>query len=159
VERFYFLETTLVITGGLYTSPVGNLDLLIWLQASNAGAAGDEARGHVVRNARDNKISAQSFAAPICEIEHLLQSLRELQFPGRAPRVEGVVDSSDGWTNISLHVRDFEREGSFTLGMASSGYQGEDAERLERVLNGILTAAGLDPQEFQYVLNVNQSDV
>jgi hypothetical protein len=153
MDRPYFLETTLVVTSGWYTSPVGNLDLLIWLQGSNAGASGPETRGEVVlRNRRDNSISMEfsthAIAVSHLEIERLLTGLRELQFPGRRPRVEAVVDTSDVWTNASLHIRELEREGSFHLCLAGSGYEGDDAERLERVLLAILTAAHIDLKDY-----------
>jgi hypothetical protein len=156
----FLLELTLIVTGGPVYRLVGNMDLLVWIQASNITPGGGEAAGLVVRhNLKDKSFTTKPIEVPFTAAQEISRCLREFGLPGRTPLVEGVVDTSDTWCNISLHVRELEREGNFTLCLACSGYEGDDAERFEQLLQAILFAAGLEPKDFQHLLYVNPSNI
>ncbi|HLW64466.1 MAG TPA: hypothetical protein VKS79_04040 [Gemmataceae bacterium] len=156
----FLLEVTLIVTGGPVYRLVGNLELMVWLQASNIAPSGGEAAGLVVRyEPKDKSISSRTVPVSFAAAQNVAKQLCELGLPGRTPQVEGVVDTSDKWCNISLHVRELERDGNFTLCLAHSGYEGDDAERFEQLLQAILLAVGLDPKQFRLLLYVNQSNV
>ncbi|HEV3144419.1 MAG TPA: hypothetical protein VGZ47_11080 [Gemmataceae bacterium] len=156
----FLLEVTLIVSGGPVYRLVGNLHLMVWLQASNIAPSGGEAAGLVVRyDPKDKSLTTLPVEVPFAAAQNVAARLREFGLPGRTPQVEGVVDTSDTWCNISLHVRNLEQDGNFTLCLAHSGYEGDDAERFEQLLQSLLTAVGLDPREFQQLLYVNPSNI
>jgi len=57
------------------------------------------------------------------------------------------VDSSDGWAHVLLHVRRDKQQATLSLDLASSGFDGEDAQALRAVFRCLLEAAGLDERE------------
>jgi hypothetical protein len=58
--------------------------------------------------------------------------------------VEGVVDTSDGWTNLFFRVKVEKEATALDIGMQSSGFDGLDAERLRTLFRALFALAGLE---------------
>jgi hypothetical protein len=68
--------------------------------------------------------------------------LARLGLPDRAPRVDGVVDTSDGWSALHVSVSVGERMLSFAVHTESSGFAGSDADALRAVFRRVFALAG-----------------
>jgi hypothetical protein len=78
------------------------------------------------------------------EARGVLAQLEALGIPGRRPEVEGVVDTSDGWTNLFFRVKVEKEAMTLDIGMQSSGFDGPDAERLRTLFRALFALAGFE---------------
>jgi hypothetical protein len=78
------------------------------------------------------------------EARGVLARLEALGFPGRTPEVEGVVDTSDGWTNLFVRVKVEKEATVLDIAMQSSGFDVADAERLRNLFRDLFALAGFE---------------
>jgi len=78
------------------------------------------------------------------EARGVLAQLEALGIPGRTPEVGGVVDTSDGWTNLFCRVEVEKDATAFDIAMQSSGFGGADAERLRSLFRVLFALAGFE---------------
>jgi hypothetical protein len=74
----------------------------------------------------------------------VIAQLKALGIPGRTPKAEGVVDTSDGWTTLSFRVKAEKDAMAFDIGMQSSGFDGADAEQLRVLFRDLFALAGFE---------------
>ena len=95
----------------------------------------------------DASMSWQEHTAPLSEtqLRPLLRALYRIGYPQRLPRVNGVVDTSVGYTTISFHARiNDERPWTFSVSVQSSGFEGEDARELRDLCRRLFALASYD---------------
>jgi hypothetical protein len=78
----------------------------------------------------------------IDQSREILADLTAVGLPGRAPDVEGVVDTSDGWTRIVFWVRVEGGSRCVEIDMHSSGFRGGDAKALRKLFRRLFALAG-----------------
>jgi len=78
------------------------------------------------------------------EINQIVSLLSEIGIPGKELRVTGVFDTSDSWRKLLLNISLNEQTYSLNLDMLASGFEGEDADQLHRLLTKLLALVGLE---------------
>ena len=77
------------------------------------------------------------------QIEALCRAAEEAGFADRVPVVEEVIDTSDRWAWVLLHVAHDRGARTLELHLLSSGYEGADAPALRRFFDLLLSVAGV----------------
>jgi hypothetical protein len=113
----------------------GRLELALRL----AGIPGKPATGTVAEPSG----GFREFALGDSEFKQLCRVVGELEIATREPRVRAVVDTSDGWTEVLLHLAHEAGERTILLRLFVSGFEGEDAVRLHRLFSLLLASAGV----------------
>ena len=80
----------------------------------------------------------------IDQARSVVAQLEALGIPGRTPEAEGVVDTSDGWTNLFFRVKVEKEATALDIGMQSSGFDGADAEGLRTLFRHLFALAGFE---------------
>ena len=118
--------------------------LYCWLKSVHLpGSKIDDAMISVVARVRAT-VSWQEHSRRLTleQTQAILESLDKLGIPEKAVQVEGVVDTSDGWSNICFQVKDGERNFALDIPMQSSGFDGNDAEELRQLFRQLFKCAG-----------------
>lgn len=138
-----YYEIVVVESGGPLFE-VGAPQLYGWLRAFHlpGGGAEDARVSLLVRSERDG--SWTEYARHLTPEQSLatLQRVRQLGLPGRDLEVQGVVDTSDTWANLSLRVRLEGQASAVDVDMYSSGFQGKDAPALRGLCRWLFGLAG-----------------
>jgi len=137
------LELSLVQSSGLWFKP-GMPILYCWFHAVHVQDTPDEV-GRVLVVRRDQATGTwREFTRPvtISQSREILSRLEDLGLPGRAPNVEGVPDTSDGWARVVFWVRTHDGARCMVIDMESSGFEGGDAEPLRRLYRRLFELAG-----------------
>ena len=129
--------------------------LVLWFNAFQAGGAGRRARVLVldrpqmaglwkagVRPPRTAPWTEHVSCVFDDKVDHVLQLLSELGIPSRELRVQGASDSSDTWTRLILYVQLNGQQYALDVDMLLSGFEGEDADQLRRLIRSLLALAG-----------------
>lgn len=143
--RYVIMEVTLLETGGSFGS-VGEPEMLYRYSAAHLpGTQLDDGKASVV--VRDNAtrlwreyVRRTTFD----EARGVLAQLKALGIPGRTPEASGVVDTSDGWTNLFFRIKAEQEVTALDISMHSSGFDGVDAERLRTLFRDLFALAGFD---------------
>ena len=123
---------------------IGRPTLFCWASAFHFPAAtlGD---GRIFVLSRDVVTGAWREHAAALSVEQsrrILELLIALGMPGRTPDVEGVVDTSDGWSHISFHTETEGQHSHLEVTMHSSGFGGDDATLLRGLFRHLFDLAG-----------------
>jgi hypothetical protein len=76
------------------------------------------------------------------DLESLRESLRVLRGGGERLRVQSNFDTSLGWMHLSLAVFDAGQEWTLELPLRLSGFSGEQADELDRVIQIMIRIVG-----------------
>jgi hypothetical protein len=143
--RHIVLEVMLLETGGPFGT-AGEPRLFCRYSALHLpGTPLDDGRVSVV--ARDGPTQSwQEYArrTTLDNARGIVAQLQALGVPGRTPEAEGVVDTSDGWTNLLFRVKAETDATALEIGMQSSGFDGADAERLRTLFRALFALAGFE---------------
>jgi hypothetical protein len=74
----------------------------------------------------------------------VMAQLQALGILGRTPDAKGVVDTSDGWTNLFFRVQTEKESMALDIAMQSSGFDGADAEGLRTLFRDLFALAGFE---------------
>lgn len=134
---------SLIESSGLF-GQAGRPNLFCWASAFHfpAAALGD---GRILVLSRDPAADAWREYAGALSAEQsrtIMELLKALGLPGRTPDVEGVVDTSDGWSHISFQTGVEGRHSHLDISMHSSGFDGGDAARLRSLFRLLFDLAG-----------------
>ena len=139
----YFFELSLIVTSGAFNF-VGGPRLFCWLKAIQAPGFEERGRLAVFHPEKPGGVLVpEERSVDITAVEPLVTALRELGFPERAPQVEPVFDSSDGWEHVVLRVTMNDTTRTLDLMFYLSGLEGDDAERLTEVFRRLFDTIGL----------------
>ncbi|HEU0035437.1 MAG TPA: hypothetical protein VFQ53_32730 [Kofleriaceae bacterium] len=141
---FHDLECTFVGRGGSLVD-LGRLDVVIRISAAGVAAPsfGERTRAELLERLPEDGAWSHAERTPALEeIEELVACLRDVQFPGIPPELDGHVDTSDVWEAISLDVRLDGARAHMRLGMQASGFDGPDAERWLEVFRAMFRIVG-----------------
>lgn len=125
---------------------VGSPNLFCWASAAHL-PSGPLDNGRVVVLRRDSSTGAWREYAGALSIEQsrkIVDLLNALGLPGRTPDVEGVVDTSDSWSHISFETRIEGQHTNLEIMMHSSGFEGDDAARLNGLFLYLFNLAGYE---------------
>ena len=137
------LAVSLMLSTGPMGRP-GRLRLALRL----AGLAGRAAGGSVA--APDGGVRDVDLTD--AEFRELLRLAEEAGLPGRDPRVEAVVDTSDTSNVLLLRLAHEKGAHVLDLPMMASGYDGPDAPALRRFCGALLSMAGVRDGGVRHVL-------
>ena len=123
---------------------VGRPRLICWASAFHvpAGVIDD---GRILVLSRDPATDAWREyvgALSAAQSRTIVEMLHALGLPDRSPDVEGIVDTSDGWSQISFHTVIEGRDSHLEVTMHSSGFGGDDATRLRGLFRHLFDLAG-----------------
>jgi hypothetical protein len=119
------------------------LNLVLWFHAVRGPKAWTGAGiTALLRPLRGGSWDARELPVSDEGVAKVVARLETLGVPGRAPRVSGVIDTSDTWSSLSVQVRRDERPSSIFVDMLASGFTGEDAEPLRALLRCLYDLAG-----------------
>lgn len=130
-------------SGGHYGS-AGSPYAFGWLRALYAPKLAIR-DSHVVAVARDPQSrgwAEHRGAVTQPDAEALARAVAELGLPGKAPRVESIPDTGDGWSACHVRVAVGEEVGTFSVHAESSGFRGPDADALRRLFQRLYALAG-----------------
>jgi hypothetical protein len=142
-------------TGMFYT--IGRPCLFARLRAVFVGTS--IADGCAVVVARQHVVSQwteTSGAVSLADARQLANALVEVGLPDRPPRIEGVVDTSDGWSVLNVRVCVGEQVRAFRLAAQSSGFEGPDSVRMQAIFRSVFRLAGFG--QFNTVLYGRDED-
>ena len=125
---------------------VGSPNLFCWASAAPF-LSGTLDNGRIVVLSRDSSTGDWREYAKALSVEQsrkIIEQLNALGLPDRAPDVEGVVDTSDSWSHISFETRAEGRHTNLEIMMHSSGFEGSDAARLNRLFLYLFNLAGYE---------------
>jgi hypothetical protein len=94
----------------------------------------------------------REFSATREQFQDLGRATVEAGLTERVPNVEQVVDTSDRFAWILLHVAHDRGTQTLTLGLMSSGYQGPDAAALQRFFDVLLSLANVEDGSILHTL-------
>jgi hypothetical protein len=139
------LEVTLLESGGPFGT-VGEPRMFCRYSAAHLpGTPLDDGRASVVvRDGATRSWREYARRTSAEEARGVVARLKALGVPGRTPEADGVVDTSDGWTNLCLRVKTDHAAAVFDIGMQSSGFGGVDAERLRALFRRMFALAGFE---------------
>jgi hypothetical protein len=141
--------------GPFYT--VGRPCLFACLRAVFVGKSFADGRAVVVARQHDvSQWAETSGAVTLAEARQLATALIEVGLPDRAPRIQGVVDTSDGWSVVSVRVCVGEQVRAFKLAAQSSGFEGPDSILMLAIFRSVFRLAGYD--QFNKVLYGRDED-
>ena len=143
--------------GGPDGSP-GELDAVLLLHATRgAGTRGvgfpnrdpskwEASASLLVAQTDNGEVRFTRFAKSVrsIDMEHIRESLRALRGAGENIRVQGNLDTSPGWTHLSLAVFDVGEEWKFELPLRLSGFGGEQAEALSEAIQVMIRSVGAE---------------
>ncbi len=129
---------------------VGSPSLFYWLSAACLpGSVIDDGRVLILSRDRVGGLWREHTREVSFEqSRRVAELLRGLGIPEHSPDVEGVVDTSDGWSHISFQVRMEERHSSLEIPMQASGFEGRDAELLRELFRYLFSIAGYDTDDW-----------
>jgi hypothetical protein len=143
--RYIVIEVTLLETGGSCET-VGETRMFCRYSAVHCpGTQFDDGRVSVV--ARDDATQSwREYArrTTLDEARGIVAHLEALGTPGRTPEAKGIVDTSNGWTNLFFRVKAEQEETAVDIGMQCSGFDGADAERLRTLFRALFALAGFE---------------
>jgi hypothetical protein len=143
--QYLVIEVTLLESGGPFES-VGEPRMFCRYSAAHlSGTRLDDGKVSVV--VRDHTTQAwREYVRKTTfdDARGVIARLKALGIPGRTPKAEGVVDTSDGWTNLSFRVKAEKDAMAFDIGMQSSGFDGADAEKLRVLFRELFALAGFE---------------
>jgi len=127
---------------------VGSPYLFGWLRACYM-EPGFIADGRAVVLARESQSAGWAqYQGPVTrpDADSLVSAFALLGVPERAPRVEGVPDSSDTWVMSTMRVAVNGRTQTFTIQAQCSGFRGQEADGLRAAFQRILALSGYGHQ-------------
>ena len=136
---------SLIESSGLF-GRIGSPHLFCWASASHFPASPFD-DGHILILSLDSATGTWREYAGGLSIEQsrkVIDLLNRLGMPSQAPDVEGVVDTSDGWSHISFETLIDGRQTSLQIMMHSSGFEGSDAARLNGLFLYLFNLAGYE---------------
>ncbi len=143
--QYIAIEVTLLETGGSFGT-VGEPQMLCRYCATHlpgthldSGKVSVLVRDHVTQSWRE-----YARQTTFDDARDVVARLEALGIPGRTPEAEGVVDTSDGWTNLSFRVKAEKDATAIDIGMQSSGFDGADAEPLRTLFRHLFALAGFE---------------
>jgi hypothetical protein len=71
----------------------------------------------------------------------LVRLMAAAGFPQRAPRVVGVVDTTEGWNELTFRAKVTNQQWGFTISMCHSGFDGPDAESVRHIFSRLFALA------------------
>jgi hypothetical protein len=142
-QTYVSFTLSLIESSGLF-GRVGRPKLFCWASAFHLpdGVISD---GRIVVLSRDPGTDAWREHAGVlsaAQSRTIVELLQALGMPDQSPEVEGVVDTSDGWSHISLHTGIDGRHSQLAVSMHSSGFEGRDAARLRHLFRLLFDLAG-----------------
>ena len=142
-QTYVSFSLSLIETSGPFGS-AGRPKLFCWASAFHL-PAGFTSDGRIVVVSRDPGTDAwREYAGALSASQSrtIVELLQALGLPERSPDVEGVVDTSDGWSHISFHTNIDGRPSHLDIWMHSSGFDGDDASRLRSLFRLLFDLAG-----------------
>jgi hypothetical protein len=136
---------SLIQSSGLF-GRVGSPNLFCWASAAHL-PSGPLDNGRIVVLSRDSSTGDWREYAGALSIEQslkIIELLNALGLPDRTPDVEGVVDTSDSWSHISFETRIERQHTNLEIMMHSSGFEGNDAARLNKLFLYLFNLAGYE---------------
>jgi hypothetical protein len=137
------VEVSLAETCGPF-GKVGWPRLYCWFKAVHVpGTSIDDAKISVLARVDSTK-SWQEHTRRLTleQAQDIVESLQKLGIPEKSIQVEGVVDSSDGWSALYVRVQVDTRVFALDIHMQSSGFEGDDAEELRGFFRQLFERAG-----------------
>ena len=125
---------------------VGSPHLFCWASASHLPASPLD-DGHILILSLDSATGTWREYASGLSIEQsrrVIDLLNRLGMPGQTPDVEGVVDTSDGWSHISFETHLEGQHTHLDISMHSSGFGGNDAAQLRGLFRYLFSLAGYE---------------
>jgi hypothetical protein len=137
------LELGLVESSGPWFKP-GSPKLYCWFHAVHLpGTPHDQGKVSVLSVDQATGVWRElTRPVTIDQSREVLAAVTALGLPGRAPDVEGVVDTSDGWTRVVFWVRTEGGARCVDIDMHSSGFEGRDADALRGLFRRLFALAG-----------------
>jgi hypothetical protein len=136
---------SLIESSGLF-GRVGTPNLFCWASAAHL-PSGPLDNGRIVVLSRDSSTGDWREYAGALSIEQslkIIEQLNALGLPDRTPDVEGIVDTSDSWSHISFETRIGGQHTNLEIMMHSSGFEGNDAARLNKLFLYLFNLAGYE---------------
>lgn len=139
---FESLSCSLLVQRGGHFS-LGDIHLLVTIEAVGVSLPPrhDYARVRVLARGSSDTIVESRPDPDLDAIANLAGALRAVQFPGRTPALQAVVDTGEGWERLLLHVCVDGVPASVRLDLQWSGFEGPDAQRWCEVFASILRVA------------------
>ena len=119
----------------------GGLDFVLWLRGVRIPGLASSVVATVVD--RDASPPLRDVELPVAVLDELATLLADAGGPARAPRVNGRVDTSDGWCELrlALTVND-QPTVHVAIDAMSSGYEGPDAAALRALCARLVALVG-----------------
>jgi hypothetical protein len=139
----FTLELGLVESSGPWFKP-GAPTLFCWFKAFHLpGTPHDQGKVSVLSLDQTAR-SWREFTRPVTldQSREVLAALTALGLPGCPPDVKGVVDTSEGWSQVVFWVRMAGGVRCVDIDMHSSGFDGRDADALRRLFRRLFALAG-----------------
>ena len=136
---------SLIESSGLF-GRIGSPNLFCWVSAAHLPSSPFD-DGKIVILCRDSSTGTWREYATALSIEQsrkVIELLNALGLPSQTPDVEGVVDTSDGWSHISFETRIEGQHSHFEISMYSSGFGGSDAAQLRELFHYLFNLAGYE---------------
>lgn len=144
-SQTYISYTLSLIESSDIFGRVGSPNLFCWARALHLPAVRiDDA--YVLVLSRDWAGAWREYGKTVSleQSRKVIELLNALGMPGQSPDVEGVIDTSDGWSHISFETRLDERHSNLDISMHSSGFGGSDAAKLRELFRYLFDLAGYE---------------
>jgi hypothetical protein len=144
-SQYIVIEVTLLESGGPFGT-VGEPKMFCRYRAVHLPGThfGDGKVSVVVRDHATQSWREYVRQTTFEEARSVRAQLEALGIPGRTPEAQGVVDTSDGWTNLFFRVEAEKESMALDIAMQSSGFDGADAERLRTLFRDLFALAGFE---------------
>jgi hypothetical protein len=118
---------------------------ILWFHAIQVRDGVDDARVVALTRSLTDEVWEERIRSVLWQtVREILGLLSEVGIPGRELRVKGTLDTSDTWSKLMLRIQLDGRVFTLDLEMMASGYEGEDAEALGRLLKKLEGLIGED---------------
>jgi hypothetical protein len=135
MDPFLNLEISIVETAG----PLMSTRRAVrhqWLHAIRSPGRPFSAHSSLLqRDSTTGRWRERSHPVPERAVADILDLLVKLGIPERKPAVKGTFDTSDAWRKLSMSVLWNERSLDMSVDMSASGFEGNDAPRLAKLLD------------------------
>ena len=144
MEEHIALEISLIESSGPLRQ-VRAPRLFFWLHAIQAEEAFRDGQAMALLRSRDGSSWVErSVSVSQDEVRDIVQLLKDLAILDRELSVKGAFDSSDVWSKLSFSVALNDMDYTLDVNMAATGFEGEDAEPLRKMLRRLLGLVGED---------------